>query len=58
MDPQRIPQSFQIGFDPGHAVFELVVLGHIQSDFLGFLVEVEEELAIPHVVQDVFLSQK
>ena len=58
VDPERIAQSFQVAFDAGNAVFELVVLADVEADFFGFFVEVEQELAIPYVVQNVFLHKK
>lgn len=55
VDAKGILEALEIPFHLGQPFFEPVVLGHVQAHLPRLLVEVEEELPIPHVRQNVFL---
>ena len=56
VDTKRIAQSDKISFDLSDAVPQPIVLCYINAHLARLFVKVDEEFAVPHVRQDVLLS--
>ncbi len=56
LDLQRVAQPVKVILDPGNLVLELIVALDVHAGLARPLVERLQELAVPHVGQNVLLS--
>ncbi len=55
VDTQRVAKSFQVVLNLRDTLLKSVVFLHVHTQFLGLLVELQQELAVTDIRQNIFL---